>query len=338
MLVNYITVHCVTGGDTVRAAVVDRYGPPEVVHIREVPTPVPGDDEILIRVHATAVNSGDARVRSLRVPGGMGFAMRLAMGWSRPKQPILGFEGAGEVTAVGSKVTAFAPGDRVVGSRGFKFGMHAEYATFSAADAITRIPDGMSYEDAVALLFGGGTALLFLRQGHLKAGESILINGASGAVGVMAVQLAKHLGAEVTGVCSTRNIELVRSLGADHVIARDREDFTRDGKTYDVIMDNHGSAPFVRVRGSLKPGGRFLMVIFERLGQMISARWTPQVVSVDENKTPITAAIYAELLDLAARGLIRPVIEKVYSFDEIAEAHRRVDTGRKVGSLVVRVA
>lgn len=320
-----------------KAAVVDRYGPPDVVQIREVPTPAPGDDEIFVRIRATTVNSGDARVRGLRVPGGMGFLMRFALGFSRPKQSILGFDGAGDVEAVGRNVTGFKPGDRVVASHGFKFGLHAQYATFTEADAITRIPDGMSYDDAVALLFGGATSLLFLRQGKLRGGESILINGASGAVGVMAVQLAKHFGAEVTGVCSTRNIDVVRSLGADHVIAHDREDFTRNGTSYDVIMDNHGNAPFARVKVSLKPGGRFLMVIFEKLGQMISARWTPQVVSVDENKTPVTAAIYAELLDLAARGVIRPVIEEIYPLERIADAHRRVDSGRKVGSLVVRI-
>ena len=224
----------------------------------------------------------------------------------------------------------------MVASHGFKFGLHAEYATFTEADAITRIPEGLGYEEAVAMLFGGATSLLFFREGRLRAGESLLVNGASGAVGVMAVQIAKHLGAEV-GRLQLGQCRVVRSLGADHVIAYDREDFTQSGKTYDVIMDNHGNAPFARVKGSLKPGGRFLLVIFERLGEMLSAKWTKAVISVDENETAISAGTYAELLDLAARGIIRPVIEKVYPFEEIAEAHRRVDSGHKVGSLVVAV-
>lgn len=318
-----------------RAALVERYGPPEVVEVSEVPKPVPGDDELLVRIKATTVNSGDARVRALRVPGGMGPLMRLSLGWSGPKQPILGFEGAGEVEAVGANVTKFKPGDRVVASHGFKFGLHAEYATFTEKDAVALIPEGVSYEDAASVLFGGTTAAMFFRECGLKAGEAILINGASGAVGVMAVQIAKHMGAEVTGVCSSRNAELVRSLGADHVIAYDREDFTKNGKTYDVIMDNHGNAPFSQVKGSLKPGGRFLLVIFESLWELISAKWTKQVIEVDESDSAITPETYAHLLDLTARGIIRPVVDSTYPFEQIVEAHRRVDSGHKVGSVVV---
>jgi NADPH:quinone reductase-like Zn-dependent oxidoreductase len=317
---------------------IERYGPPEVVVVREVPAPVPGDGDILVRVRATTVNSGDARVRALRVPGGMGFLMRLSLGFNGPKQPIGGFEAAGDVVAVGPNVTRFKVGDRVVGSHGFKFGLHAEFAVLSETDAVARIPDGLSYENAVAVLFGGTTSVLFFEAGRLKAGESILINGASGAVGVMAVQIAKSMGAEVTGVCSAANEALVRSLGADHVIAYDREDFTRNGKTYDVIMDNHGNAPFSRVKGSLKPGGRFLLVIFETLGEMISAKWNKQVIEVENNDSAITPETYAHLLDLTARGVIRPVIDSTFRFEDIVEAHRRVDTGRKTGSVVVTVA
>jgi NADPH:quinone reductase-like Zn-dependent oxidoreductase len=196
----------------------------------------------------------------------------------------------------------------------------------------------MSYEDAVALLFGGMTSVIFFRAGGLKAGESILINGASGAVGTMAVQLAKHMGAEVTAVCSAANADLVRSLGADHVIAYDREDFTHNGKTYDVIMDNHGNAPFSHVKGLLKPGGRFLLVIFDKLWTFVSAKWTKQVIEAEDDKTAFTSETFAYLLDLAARGLIRPVIDKTYRFEQIAEAHRHVDTGRKRGSAVVTIA
>lgn len=321
-----------------RAAVCERYGPPEVVAVREVPKPVPGDDELLVRIVATTVNSGDARVRALRVPGGMGFLMRLTLGFSRPKQPILGFEGAGVVEAAGPAVTAFRPGDRVVASHGFKFGLHAEYATFTEKDAVARIPEAVSDADAVSLLFGGSTSLMFFKHGRLKPGESILVNGAAGAVGVMAVQLARHMGAEVTGVCSAANVELVRSLGADHVIAYDREDFTRNGQRYDVIMDTHGNAPFSRVKGSLKPGGRQLLVIFDSLWDLVSSRWNRQVINVEENDSAINSATYAELLDLAAQGVIRPVIDSTYALEQIADAHRRVDTGHKRGSVVVTVA
>lgn len=319
-----------------RAAVVERYGPPEVVQIRDVPRPVPGDEEVLVRVTATTINSGDARVRGLNVPRGMTLMLRLSMGWSGPKQKIGGFEAAGVVEQVGAGVTAFKPGDRVVGSHGFKFGLHAEYAVFSETDALVRIPDGVSDEDAVSVLFGGATAKAFFEKGNLKSGERLLINGASGAVGVMAIQLAKHIGAEVTGVCSSPNVELVRSLGADHVIAYDREDFARNGQTYDVIMDNPGNAPFARVRHMLAPGGRFLMVIGD-LVQMMQGKLQSQVVDSPAEKDAVNKQAYAWLLDLVASGKLKPVIDRVFGFDDIVEAHRRVDSGRKVGSVVVRI-
>ena len=225
-----------------KAAVCERYGPPDVVQIREVPKPVPADGEVLVKAFATTVNSGDTRVRALRVPRGLRLAMRLKLGFTKPKQPILGFEMAGQVEAVGRAVTCFQPGDRVVASRGFDFGCHAEYVTLAEQGDIATIPEHLSYQDAVALCFGGTTALIFFRLGKLAPGETVLINGASGAVGTMAVQLAKHLGAEVTAVCSAANVELVSGLGADHVIDYQAEDFTRNGQRYDVIMDNHGNA------------------------------------------------------------------------------------------------
>ena len=320
-----------------RAAVIERYGPPEVVRLREVPKPVPGDDDVLVRARATTVNSGDTRVRGITVPGGPVFAflMRLNLGFNAPKQPVGGFEMAGEVEAVGRNVTAFKVGDRVVGSHGFRFGLHQEYATFGAEDALALIPTGVSYEDAVAVMFGGTTAELFFRKCGLEAGQTILINGASGSVGTMAVQLAKLAGAEVTAVCSAANAETMRGLGADHAIAYDREDFTANGKTYDVIMDNHGNAPFSRVKGSLKPGGKHLLVIFDRLGDFVAAKRNKQVIEASEADNAFNPATYVHLLDLTARGAIRAVIDSVYPFEQIAEAHRRVDTGRKVGSVVV---
>jgi NADPH:quinone reductase-like Zn-dependent oxidoreductase len=314
-----------------KAAVCERYGPPEVVQIKEVPTPAPADREVLVKAFATTVNSGDARLRALRVPRGMSLPVRLNVGVTKPRRPVFGFEVAGRVEAVGEAVTSFQPGDRVVASRGFDLGCHAELVTVDEQGAIAKIPEDLSYQDAVSLCFGGATALNFFQLGKLASGETVLINGASGAVGAMAVQLAKHTGAEVTAVCSAANADLVRGLGADHVIDYRAEDFTRNGRRYDVIMDNHGNAPYARVKGSLEPGGRFLMVIGD-LWQMLAATRQKAVVS----GTPsISADDYRTLMSLADRGELKPVIDSVLPFAQIVEAHRRVDSGHKVGSVVV---
>jgi len=318
----------------VKAAVCERYGPPEVVQIREVPTPVPADGEVLVEAFATTVNSGDARVRALRVPRGLRLPMRLKLGVTKPKQPIFGFEMAGRVEAVGEAVTRFQPGDRVVASRGFDFGCHAEYITVAEEGAIAKIPEDLSYEDAVAVCFGGATALNFFRVGNLAAGETVLINGASGAVGTMSVQIAKDIGAEVTAVCSGANADVVKGLGADHVVDYTTEDFTRNGQRYDVVMDNHGNAPYARIKGSLKPGGRFLMIIGD-LWQMVAATWQKATISGGDNKTAISADSYRDLMSLAERGALKPVIDSVLPFADIAEAHRRVDSDHKVGSVVL---
>ena len=319
-----------------KAAVIKRYGPPEVVEIRDVPKPAPGDSEVLVRVRATTVNSGDARVRGLRVPRGVALLVRLQLGWSGPRQPVSGLEAAGVVEALGKNVTRFRPGDRVVASRGFAFGCHAEYICVAEDGPLAVIPEGMSDTDAISLLFGGVTSLVFLRLGKLRKGESILVNGASGAVGVMAVQIAKHMGAEVTGVCSTANVDLVRSLGADRVIDYRQADFSQTGETWDVIMENVGNAPFSRVKGLLKPGGRYLMVIGD-LFQMIGGAFNKQVIAPagGSDASAVNAENYAELLRLAAAGAIRPVIDSTYPFDRIVDAHRRVDTEHKVGSVIV---
>jgi NADPH:quinone reductase-like Zn-dependent oxidoreductase len=314
-----------------KAAVCERYGPPEVVKITEVPKPEPGEGEVLVKTFATTVNSGDARLRALRVPRGMGLPVRLKFGLTKLKQPISGFEVAGQVEAVGSAVTAFKPGDRVVASRAFEFGCHAEYVTLAEDGPIAKIPESVSYVDAVSLCFGGATALNFFDLAKLASGQTVLINGASGAVGTMAVQLAKHLGAEVTAVCSGANADLVKGLGADHVVDYTTDDFTRNGQRYDVIMDNHGNAPYARVKGSLKPGGRFLMVI-GNLPQMVASSWQKAVIG---GSPPPTADHYRALLSLVESGALKPVIDSVRPFDQIVEAHRRVDSDHKVGSVVL---
>jgi NADPH:quinone reductase-like Zn-dependent oxidoreductase len=314
-----------------KAAVCERYGPPEVVQIKDVPMPVPNSGELLVESRAATVNSGDARVRALRVPRGMSSLVRVTMGVTKPRRSILGFEVAGPVTEAASDVTGFRSGDRVVASRGFKFGCHAEYITVAEQGQVARIPDTVSYEAAVALCFGGSTALYFLERGKLSAGESILINGASGAVGVIAVQLAKHRGAEVTAVCSSANVDLVRSLGADHVIDYGVQDFTQNAQRYDVVMDAHGSAPYARVKGSLKPGGRFLMVVGD-LFQTVASTWQRATIG---GTSKVSGEIYRTLMSLAEQGVLKPVIDTVLPFEHIVEAHRRVDGGHKVGSIVL---
>ncbi len=314
-----------------KAAVCERYGPPEVVQIKDVPMPVPKAGELLVESRATTVNSGDARLRAPRVPRGMSALVRLTMGVTKPRRPVLGFEVAGRVTEVASGVTDFQPGDRVVASRGFKFGCHAEYITVAEHGQVARIPDNVSFDEAVSLCFGGSTALHFFERGKLTAGDSILINGASGAVGTIAVQLAKHRGAEVTAVCSSANVDMVGDLGADHVIDYTTQDFTQNGQLYDVIMDTHGNAPYTRVKDSLKPGGRFLMVVGD-LFQTVASTWQRATIG---GTGKVTGESYRTLMSLAQQGVLKPVIDTVLPFEQIVEAHRRVDGGHKVGSIVL---
>lgn len=241
-----------------KAIVYERYGPPEVLHLKEVEKPTPKNNEVLIKTYATTVTSGDWRVRSLSVPAGFGLLMRLVFGVSRPRQPILGSELAGIIESVGKDVSKFKVGDPVFAFSDAAMGCHAEYKCMAEDGAVAPKPSSLTFEEAAALSFGGTTALDFLRRGKLKSGESVLVNGASGAVGTAAVQLAKHFGAIVTAVCSTANVGLVTSLGASHVIDYTQEDFSQNGKTYDLIVDTAGTAPFSRSKVSLKNGGRFL--------------------------------------------------------------------------------
>jgi NADPH:quinone reductase-like Zn-dependent oxidoreductase len=319
-----------------KAAVCERYGPPEVVVIKDVPMPVVGDGDVLIRVKATAVNIADARVRALRVPRGLSIPTRLGMGIVRPRNPVFGLEVAGVVERVGAGVRSFKPGERVVASRGFKFGGHAEFIVVPESGAIAAIPRHAPDADAVAMLFGGVTALTFFDRAKLQAGEHILINGASGAVGVMAVQIAKKWRARVTGVCSAANVELVRSLGAADVIDYTSRDFTQDTTRYDVIMDNVGNAPYARVRHLLSPGGRFLMVIGD-LPQMLATSFRDDVVGASQEGAAFSARYYRLLMEMADAGELRAVIERSFPLEQIVDAHRLVDTGHKRGSVVITV-
>jgi NADPH:quinone reductase-like Zn-dependent oxidoreductase len=319
-----------------KAVVYEQYGGPEVLRFTEVATPVPKDDEVLIKIHATTVTAGDWRVRSLEVPKGFGWLSRLAIGVTRPRQPILGSELSGVITAVGKGITKFKPGDDVFAFPGIRMGCHAEYRCMSEEAALALKPSNLRHDEAAALSFGGTTALHFLREAKLTAGEKVLVNGASGAVGTAAVQLAKHFGAEVTAVCSAGNADLVRSLGADHVIDYTTADFTRNGRVYDVIMDTAGTAPFERSGVSLRDGGRLLLVL-AGMGDLLSIPW----IALTNSRKVIGGTAKAKqsdlrlLADLAERGEFTPVIDRRYPFEEIVEAHRYVDTGRKKGNVVI---
>lgn len=319
-----------------KAVVYTTYGPPEVLRFTEVPKPIPKDNEALIKILATTVTAADWRVRSLDVPVGFGLISRLVLGISKPKQPILGTELAGEVESVGKDVRKFKAGDPVFAFSGISMGCHAEYKCMPEDGAVVLKPANLTYDEAAALSFGGTTALDFFRRGKLQRGEKVLVNGASGAVGSAAVQLAKHFGADVTGVCSSANLVMVKSLGARHVIDYTQEDFTRNGETYDVIVDTAGTAPFTRSKGSLKERGRLLQVLGS-LPDLLRVPW----VSLTSSKKIIAgpAAERAEdlrfLARLAETGEFKPVIDRRYPFEQIVEAHRYVDTGRKKGNVVI---
>lgn len=319
-----------------KAVVYERYGPPEVLHLKDIPKPVPKNNEILIRIYATTVTSGDHRVRMLDVPAGFGLFARLALGITRPRQPILGTELAGEIESVGKDVSKFKVGDQVFAFPGVSMGCYAEYKCIQENGPVALKPSNLTYDESTALSFGGTTALSFFRRGKLQRGERLLVNGASGAVGTAAVQIARHFGAEVTGVCSTANVELVKSLGATHVIDYTKEDFTQNGETYDVIVDTAGTAPYSRSKGSLKERGR-LLIVLGGLADMLTAPW----VSMTSSKRVIagSAAERAEdvrfLGELAQAGEFKPAIDRRYPFDQIVEAHRYVDKGHKKGNVVI---
>jgi NADPH:quinone reductase-like Zn-dependent oxidoreductase len=325
-----------TENQSMQAYVCTKYGPPEVLERRDVPKPVPKDDEVLIKIRATTVSSGDWRVRSRDVPRGFGFLLRLALGWSGPRQPILGTELAGDVEAVGKSVRSFKPGDAVLAFSGAKMGCHAEYKVMRESAAVVAKPARLGYDQAATLCFGATTMLDYYRRGKLERDDEVLVNGASGAVGVAAVQLAKHFGARVTAVCSTAKIELVRSLGADEVIDYRHSDFTRDGKRYDVIVDTAGTAPYARSKGSLKDGGRLLLVL-AGLPETLAVPWRTattrhRFVAGPAGERPDDVRTLAAL---AGSGELKPVIDRRYPFERMLDAHRYVDEGHKSGSVVV---
>ncbi|MFE5836731.1 NAD(P)-dependent alcohol dehydrogenase [Arthrobacter sp. NPDC056493] len=328
-------------GVTMRAATYRRFGPPEVVRIEEIRKPSPRPDEVLIKVHASTVSAADHRARSRTVPAGLEILTALGLGIFRPRHRVLGIDAAGVVEATGSAVSKFRIGDEVVTMLGAKFGGHAEYMTVAQDAAITAKPRTMGFEEAVTLVFGGLTARGFLARAEIKPGDSVLINGASGAVGTAAVQLAKNLGAHVTAVCSNGSRDLVTSLGADRVIDYTAEDFAAGDRTYDVIMDCVGNAPFSRVASSLNPGGKLLLVVADLKGILrasANSRKSGKLITAGDLKLGYTAEDLAWLVRLADAGRYRAVIDRAYPLSEIVQAHRLVDAGRKKGNVVVRIA
>lgn len=321
-----------------KAAVYRKFGGPEVVKIEEISKPSPKSGEILVKVKAATVSVADHRVRSLDLPKGFWFFAPLALGVFAPRKKILGMDIAGIVEAVGKGVTKFKPGDEIVALTGVKFGGHAEYVCLPESGPISLKPANMNFEEAVTLAFGGHTALAFFNRSPLKVGNEVLVNGASGAVGTAVIQIAKHFGAVVTGVCSGSNADLVTSLGADHVIDYKKQDFTKNGKTYDVIVECVGNAPFKRVEHSIKPGGALLLVISDLKGMLfawLNSRKSGKLISSSEAKP--TAKDLDFLVRLAEAGEYQAVIDRTYNLNEIVEAHRYVDTGRKKGNVVIRI-
>lgn len=323
---------------SMKAIVYDKYGPPNVLHLEEVPKPTPKDDEVLIEVHATTVTSGDARMRALNLPSGFGTLGRLAIGITGPRQKVLGIELAGVISAVGSKVKRWQVGNEVFAMSGMRMGCYAEFVALKETAAIATKPKSISFEEAAGLCFGGTTALDFFRRGKLAKGETLLVNGASGAVGVAAVQLAKLQGAHVTAVCSAGNAALIRSLGADEVIDYTKEDFTQNGKTYDVIMDNVGTAPFSRSKGSLKTNGRLLAVL-AGLSDILGSLWVNMTSSKKVIAGPASeqAADVQQLAELVEQGKYKPVLDRTFPMEQIADAHAYVDSGRKKGHVAIKV-
>lgn len=319
-----------------KAAIYRKFGPPEVVKIEDVIKPTPEPNEILIKVLAASVSIADHRLRAKDLPKGLGFFGPLALGVFAPRIKRLGMDGAGVVEAVGANVTKFSVGDEVYFLPGRGFGCHAEYKVMAETENIALKPKNLNFAEATSLLFGGTTSLNYLRRKPVEAGDEVLVNGASGSCGNAAVQLAKHMGATVTAVCSAKNADLVRSLGADHVIDYAVEDFATSGKTYDVIVECVGNAPFERVNDAIKEGGALLIIIPSLSAMLFSkrrSRKTGKLITAEDWRPTVEDLEY--LAKLAEDGVLKPVIDEIFPLEDIVKAHALVDTGHKVGNVIV---
>jgi NADPH:quinone reductase-like Zn-dependent oxidoreductase len=316
-----------------RAVVCDRYGPPDVLRLEDVERPVPKEDEVLVRIRATTVNRSDCGVRS-----GRPFIARFLTGLRRPRRRILGSELAGAVEAVGTEVTEFDVGDQVFGVNAWRFGAHAEFVCMREGSALAHMPAGMSFEEAAAVCDGVILALMGLRPADLREGRTILVYGASGSIGTAAVQLARYFDADVTAVCNTKNVETVRSLGANKVIDYTQEDFTKSGQTYDVIFDAVGKHSFRRCRDSLKPGGIYIAT--DHLQNLILALWTSRVgdkrvlFPIPPRYTKKDVLFLKQLIEA---GRYRAVIDRRYPLEDVVDATRYVETEQKTGNVVLTI-
>jgi len=317
-----------------------KYGSPDVLAQVTVPTPSPNSNEVLVRVYATTVSAGDWRARSLTLPKGLGLMGRLVFGITGPRKTILGTEFSGVVEAVGAEVTRFQPGDAVIGFPGAAFGAHAEFIKMPEKGKLVAKPANIGFDRAAAIPFGGTTAYDFLvDKAKLQAGDTLLNNGASGSVGSACVQIAKHLGAHVTAVCSGKNAEMVRALGADHVIDYRKDCIVKDGVTYDMVIDTVATLPWAQAQHAIRRGGKMVLIagktsdmLFGSLKAAIKGK--KMIGGVASESREVLQAV----VDLTAGGIFKPVIDRRYTFDDMGAAHAHVDTGHKRGNVVVSVS
>lgn len=321
-----------------KAICFSKYGTPDVLELRTLAKPTPKDDEVLIRIHAATVTPGDCEIRSFKFPLWVWIPLRLYMGIFRPRRPVIGMEFSGVVESVGQDVTQFKSGDAVFAGTGPRFGTYVEYRCQRAGSAMAAKPVGISHADAATISVGGMNALHYLRTGDVQSGDKVLINGAAGCFGTYAVQLAKHFGAEVTGVDSTDKLDAMRELGADHVIDFIREDFTQNGERYDAIFEVAGRASYSRCLSSLNPNGRLVLAnpkFWQMLRAPLTSRFTDKRVTFAFSKDRTEDLEY--LGKLMEAGTLKAVIDRRYPLEEVAEAHRYVETGVKIGQVVIDI-